>query len=394
MNDGRDYVYAAAVPIDLLTNATSSEIRVFGALSSFAGSKHSCYPGLDKISERSGVHRSHISQALRSLEQKGWIETTRRGKCLTNFYRVWRPSKKKLPQPNATQEPPHEERAQSSDDAPSPVHQPCQSDCAGVDDSARGECSESAKVSSLNLHSELAESANSNSKNNNEKEAAEKGDDAAPSASSSDPDSEGTRERAQLSDAQFESAIQKIAIPETLRPQYQRYRQIIRSEQLIERFGVPRAAGILHDFANEAGLMEDFDPVKGPGLFRTKMRNGQYTMSDRDFDQDDRRMELSAFERYLPECFDELLADKSRWRCVPTLSIATKAAAAVHFAARGYEEIKESNPQNFWQIELFVHNAWRELDEGKKEIVREFARSKGVEDFDSAFEQVVEEMKD
>jgi DNA-binding transcriptional ArsR family regulator len=67
---------------------TLNDIRVYGALSSFQGNNDSCFPSLDKISERSGVHKSHISKHTRRLEECGYILKIRCGKRINNRYIV------------------------------------------------------------------------------------------------------------------------------------------------------------------------------------------------------------------------------------------------------------------------------------------------------------------
>ena len=69
-----------AVPIALLQDSavTLRMLKVYAALSSCQGASDKCWPSLDEIAERAGVHRTHVSGATRALEESGWIRKTGR----------------------------------------------------------------------------------------------------------------------------------------------------------------------------------------------------------------------------------------------------------------------------------------------------------------------------
>ena len=46
------------------------------------------WPGREAISERCGYHLNVISRTTTSLEEKGWIRKTRRGKKRSNIYEI------------------------------------------------------------------------------------------------------------------------------------------------------------------------------------------------------------------------------------------------------------------------------------------------------------------
>jgi len=78
-----------AVPLVLLQdeNVKPNAIKVYIALSSFAGTNDECFPGLEKIAERSGIKSTTaVSEAIQNLVQNGWVKKTRRGHGLTNKY--------------------------------------------------------------------------------------------------------------------------------------------------------------------------------------------------------------------------------------------------------------------------------------------------------------------
>lgn len=76
------------VPIALIldTKLRPNDIRVYVALSSFAGRKNKCWPGVKKIAERSGVHPSHIPEHTKKLADLGYVVKVRRGKGISNVY--------------------------------------------------------------------------------------------------------------------------------------------------------------------------------------------------------------------------------------------------------------------------------------------------------------------
>jgi hypothetical protein len=79
-----------SVPIHMLKDKRLglNDLRVYIALSSYQGDKEDCFPSLKKISERCGVHSTHIPKHTNKLEELGYIEKTRRGKRISNNYVV------------------------------------------------------------------------------------------------------------------------------------------------------------------------------------------------------------------------------------------------------------------------------------------------------------------
>jgi DNA-binding MarR family transcriptional regulator len=65
-----------------------NDLRVYVALTSFAGLKQKCWPGVSKIAERSGVHPSHVPKHTKKLADLGYIEKVRRGKGISNVYYI------------------------------------------------------------------------------------------------------------------------------------------------------------------------------------------------------------------------------------------------------------------------------------------------------------------
>ena len=78
------------LPVEVILDKrlTLNDLRVYAALSSFQGVKGFCFPKLDKLAGRSGVHQSHLSKHTKRLEQFGLIEKTRRGRRISNVYFV------------------------------------------------------------------------------------------------------------------------------------------------------------------------------------------------------------------------------------------------------------------------------------------------------------------
>ena len=78
------------VPIKLNCDKrlNGNDIKVYVALASFQGKKESCFPSLKKISERCGIHKNHIPNHTKKLEECGYIEKIQRGKRISNVYRI------------------------------------------------------------------------------------------------------------------------------------------------------------------------------------------------------------------------------------------------------------------------------------------------------------------
>jgi hypothetical protein len=70
-----------------------NDLRVFVSIASFQGTDDICYPSIDKISERAGVHVKKISTHTNNLVDYGWIQKVRVGKGVNNRYRCLFPVK-------------------------------------------------------------------------------------------------------------------------------------------------------------------------------------------------------------------------------------------------------------------------------------------------------------
>lgn len=75
---------------DILNAAISpNEHRVYAILCSFAyGKKKTCFPGLQKISEKMGRSIRTVQRTIKKLADRGLITVTRRGNTKTNFYTI------------------------------------------------------------------------------------------------------------------------------------------------------------------------------------------------------------------------------------------------------------------------------------------------------------------
>lgn len=78
------------VPIAVCCDKTLSlnDLRVYIALASFQGEKQQSFPRRRKISERSGVHISHISKHTSRLKRFGYLEKIQRGRGISNVYSI------------------------------------------------------------------------------------------------------------------------------------------------------------------------------------------------------------------------------------------------------------------------------------------------------------------
>ncbi len=76
-----------AVPVRLLLEkrATFRHLRVYAAISSFAG-RGKCFASVKAIAARSRVSRGHVSRMAADLERWGYMYVQRRGRMLPNIY--------------------------------------------------------------------------------------------------------------------------------------------------------------------------------------------------------------------------------------------------------------------------------------------------------------------
>ena len=76
------------VPIKLAQDkqVRHNDLRVYIAIASFVGNKDKCWASVRKISERSGVHASHVSEHTKHLAELGYIRVVRLGKRRNNVY--------------------------------------------------------------------------------------------------------------------------------------------------------------------------------------------------------------------------------------------------------------------------------------------------------------------
>ena len=72
----------------VLTALTGAELRVLLVLGRHVNRAGECWPGEEKIAQEAGLHVQTVKSAIRGLRQKGFLDVKRRGKMLTNIYRL------------------------------------------------------------------------------------------------------------------------------------------------------------------------------------------------------------------------------------------------------------------------------------------------------------------
>ena len=339
----RSTIYASYIPLELFRDGNPSEIRIFCALASFQGRKARCWPSYRSISDRSGVRINHIPQYLRSLEEKGWIKRTRRGKRRTNIYTVWRPSADWAAREGAHPEECGDHPSVGCSDHPS----------MGCDDHPTDGWS--------------------SRESNKEKEEEEKRALRAPAAP--------PPERHRLTDEEFARLDDQLFIPHNLRARHKRYRQIVRSEGLLEKHGVQRVQTILNCFASDAEEMPGFNPATGPGLFLRKIRDGEYDLPDRNFAADDRAKEEANLRAGVTQWLFWLenpgeheeaqqeagLSQLNPWR-YGSLDLPATVAKGIHLATRGLPEGAPPGARKKAEDEFAF--AWETAEGWAKHLIR------------------------
>jgi hypothetical protein len=76
------------ISVNMDKRLSRNDLKVLIALASFQGKKKYSFPTRKAISERSGVHVSHISKHTQRLQKLGYIEIIQRGKQISNVYNL------------------------------------------------------------------------------------------------------------------------------------------------------------------------------------------------------------------------------------------------------------------------------------------------------------------
>lgn len=76
------------IPNFLLNDATLTFAAkvVYSKLLSYAWHNNLVFPGQERMAEQIGSKKSRVNQAIKELEEEGWIEIQRRGQGKTNLY--------------------------------------------------------------------------------------------------------------------------------------------------------------------------------------------------------------------------------------------------------------------------------------------------------------------
>ena len=375
-------VYANAVPMELVREGKPSEIRIFAALSSFQGKDGVCWPSREKIAERAGVHMSHVSEHVRSLQEKGWVKVDRKGKRRTNRYEVWRPDHNgnrtsEVDSPSTAEAEPVQSSGETPGDRPGNDRTTRREPWSG---SANAPENGQAKVDQGDV-SELEQADHaklepSNGKRNRGKEAEEK----APPAAVNEDESEE-----QIDSEGFEQFYKQLHIPPVMRPQHTRYKDILRSNDFPSRWGLQETQRILLKFARDARKSDTFNPADGPGLFMWKFRQGHFDTDPRDFRKEDRKRELQQFEQRLKE-FYAGVGQKDEIGNVETPEIQEPAVAIYNLTRKTEaDRTSEEKDQFFW---MKAENFLKGLeDTDKTRIIEQFAASKGIDDLAGEIER-------
>ena len=85
-----DSVFYARIPEAVLYDdrLTSLDVRVYGVLDRYANGTGECWPGIDRIADLVVATPRAVKNSTRRLKEAGHIEVVRRGRTLTNLYRV------------------------------------------------------------------------------------------------------------------------------------------------------------------------------------------------------------------------------------------------------------------------------------------------------------------
>ena len=68
------------------TDLSAGAKLVYALLLSYAWHNDCCFPGQDRLGEECGKSQSWVSQQMRELEAKGYLDVERRGQGKTNLY--------------------------------------------------------------------------------------------------------------------------------------------------------------------------------------------------------------------------------------------------------------------------------------------------------------------
>ena len=85
------------VPRVILTNTelTIYAKLVYSMLLGYAWEKDRCFPGQEKLAEDLGISRDSVIKGIKELEDKGYLESKRRGLGKTNLYTLMCKPKRK-----------------------------------------------------------------------------------------------------------------------------------------------------------------------------------------------------------------------------------------------------------------------------------------------------------
>ncbi len=109
------------------------------------------------------------------------------------------------------------------------------------------------------------------------------------------------------------STASDIHLPKKLRNGGKRYLDIVRTRNLIEKYGFEKVQSMFNEFSKNIASSDRFDPKKGPGLFVKKLNDGYFDLEVPDYESKDKENKKVEYRNRISKCVSEIRStDKSK----------------------------------------------------------------------------------